>query len=92
MIKGLGKYQPLCTYLSNTKPDKNSLTLTFEDIEQILSFKLPLSAYKHNAWWANERQGHVQAKAWLQAGWKTSDTVLGKTITFIRNKENHPTN
>lgn len=90
MSKVSGKYEPLYSYLCNLIQEKKTLTLSFEDIEQILSFRLPISAYKYNAWWSNEREGHVQAKSWIHAGWNTSNIDLGKKITFIR--ENHQDN
>jgi len=76
-IKG-SKYYNLEIYLKNsTKQIEN---LSYMDLEKVLCFNLPPSAYNHRAWWANG--GHTQAKAWLNAGWKVSYVDLGKTITF----------
>jgi hypothetical protein len=47
------KYRPLGDYL--VKQNEVSVSLTFQEIEQILGFTLPLSAYNHRAWWANSR-------------------------------------
>jgi len=65
----LGKYSPLENYLKQCQG--KTLTLTYKEIEQILGDKLPMSAYKHQAWWANG--GHYYAESWLGAGWKVDE-------------------
>ncbi|WP_281883293.1 hypothetical protein [Paenibacillus sp. YYML68] len=78
------KYSPI-TDLLNRKNEHRNITLTFDEIEELLKFKLPASAYKHNSWWANEQDGnHSHARSWLSAGWKTTDVELGDKITFIK--------
>lgn len=73
-----GKYTPLKNYLTALSPSQRDVTLSFEQIERILNDKLPPSAYKYQAWWANQKKGsHVEAQAWLDAGWKV-DTVKFK--------------
>jgi len=74
----MSKYHKLEEYLRNIK--KQVLTLSYDEIESILGFKLPPSAYKHRAWWANG--GHSQANSWLNAGWEVSSIELGKSVTF----------
>lgn len=70
-----GKYTPLKNYLTALSPGQRDVTLSFEQIERILNDKLPPSAYKYQAWWANQKIGsHVEAQAWLDSGWKV-DTV-----------------
>jgi len=66
-------------YLKNCQ--KQVETLSYDKIEEILGSKLPQSAYKYRAWWDNGRS-HSQSNAWLNAGWKVSSVVLGKSITF----------
>jgi len=86
------KYAILTDYLSQ-KSDKN-ITLSFDEIEEILGFPLPKSAYYHKAWWSNSENGHSQTKAWLNAGWSTkSINLITKKITFHNNpfvKNNAP--
>lgn len=66
------------------KKDETSLTMTFNQLEEIIRNKLPDSAYIYEAWWANDKT-HSQAKAWLNAGWKTKSPQLReKRVTFIR--------
>jgi len=83
-----GKYTPLEQYLTALPSGQRDVTLSFEQIERILNDRLPPSAYKYQAWWANQKKGtHVEAQAWLDAGWKV-DTVNfnGKWVRFIRQK------
>lgn len=62
----MGRYDPLNEYLRSASRDE--FILSFSDIEKVLGFELPLSAYTYSAWWANG--GHSQAYAWLDAGYK----------------------
>lgn len=79
-----GKYSTLTDYLTR-QAEASTKTLLFTEIEDILHFKLPASAYNYSAWWANEQDGnHSHARSWLSAGWKTSDVELGRKITFIK--------
>ncbi|WP_426608633.1 DUF7662 domain-containing protein [Bradyrhizobium sp. McL0616] len=61
----------------------------------MLKRPLPASAYKFNAWWANEssrKAGHKQALAWLDAGFKAkvsepSGTSISTAVTgFARSR------
>jgi len=74
------KYHPLGDYL--VKQYEVSLSLTFQDIEQILGFPLPLSAYSHRAWWANSLS-HPQAGSWLNVGWKVSKVNMEKKTALL---------
>jgi hypothetical protein len=74
------KYRPLGEYL--VKQYKVSVLLTFQEIEQILGFILPPSAYSHRAWWANN-QSHPQAGSWLNVGWKVSKVDMGKKMALL---------
>lgn len=77
----MSRYDPLNEYLRNVSYD--NIDLSFSDIENILGFKLPSSAYKYNAWWANG--GHSQAHAWLNAGYKVERlNILEQKATFCK--------
>jgi Txe/YoeB family toxin of Txe-Axe toxin-antitoxin module len=79
------KYVPLARYLLNLAPPKRSVTLSFSQIEQILgpNETLPNSARRHRPWWANDTTGHVQASAWLSAGWRVAKvSFYNKSVTF----------
>lgn len=73
------KYELLRKYLKS----KAKITLTYAEIENILGFKLPDSAYTHKVWWSNH-PSHTQALAWLEAGWNVQHVELGESVTFIR--------
>ncbi|ADI27381.1 hypothetical protein [Geobacillus sp. C56-T3] len=72
-------YQPLGAYLE--KQGVSALTLTIDEMESILGFKLPPSARKYREWWANH-YGNSQAKGWMDYGWQVSKVELGKKVTF----------
>lgn len=75
------KYEPLTTYLNLCK--KTSIKLTYSEIEEILGFELPLSARKYKEWWGNGRSHpNSQSKAWEEAGYKTTDVILGESVVF----------
>jgi len=60
--------------------------MTFLEIERILGFALPESAYIHSAWWANG--GHSQAYAWLNAGYKVKQAKpLEKSVQLYRSAD-----
>lgn len=76
-----GKYEPLKNYLTKLKQD--SIRLRFSEIEKILGFNLPRSAYDYSAWWANG--GHAQAEAWKSAGYKVGSLDLnGGSVVFVK--------
>jgi hypothetical protein len=62
----MSKYDPLRDYL--LKQHLRELVLSFREIELILAFNLPASAYRPQ-WWANVEgeTTHVQREAWRDA-------------------------
>ncbi len=79
----MSKYDPLKNYLRQAP--QSALTLKFSEIEQILGFDLPHSAYKYASWWANSARGGAHMKAWRDAGWEVSNIDLsGRRVTFRR--------
>jgi hypothetical protein len=86
----VGKYSQLERHLSLLPFEQHEVTLSFVQIERILNDKLPLSAQRYRAWWSNETEGsHVQARAWLDAGWLV-DTVdfFRKQVRLVRRGRN----
>ncbi|MBC7670570.1 DUF7662 domain-containing protein [Caulobacter sp. DWR2-3-1b2] len=78
------KYGPLKHHLEGLFPAVET-RLDFADIERILGFGLPRSAYEHPAWWSNTRAGHSHAAAWLDAGWKTAALDrAARTVGFVK--------
>lgn len=70
------KYYPLECFLKNS--NRETVTLSFKEIEAILETTLPQSAHSHKQpWWANDIT-HSQAKAWLNAGYRTTQVVFNE--------------
>jgi hypothetical protein len=81
-----GKYSPLENYLRDLPESQREVTLRFEQIERVLKFKLPASAYEDERWWLREKEGnHVSARAWSNAGWKIESVdVREKRVKLVR--------
>jgi len=81
-----GKYTPFEIYLRELSESTHEITLTFEQIENILDFKLPSSAYEDQRWWMREKEGnHINKRAWANAGWKiVSLDVSANWVKFVR--------
>jgi hypothetical protein len=81
----MGKYEPLGRFLKSL--DRPRWRASFAEIEAILSFKLPDSAFKYPAWWSNDATGHSHARAWLDAGWRTAEVdVTARKVTLVRSE------
>ena len=76
----MGKYDPLFRYLKQSSKFQN--ILTYVEIENILSAKLPASAYKYKEWWDNN--SHVQSKSWREAGYTVETVCLGDKVIFVK--------
>lgn len=78
----MAKYEALGEQLR--KNTGGSVQLTFEEVAGFVPGGLPQSAYRHLAWWANDPH-HVQAAAWLKAGWRSENANLAaRSVTFTR--------
>lgn len=78
------KYEPLRRHLEGMF-QHGEVRLSFAEIERILGFPLPRSAYDAQPWWSNTRAGHSQAAAWLDAGWKTAELDLAeRRVSFVK--------
>ena len=79
-----GKYTPLENYLLALPKNKREVTLSFEQIEGILKFKLPASAYEDERWWLREKEGnHVHLRTWTHAGWKVESVEVDKKLARL---------
>jgi len=83
-----GKYTPLEDYLRTLPSKRREVRLSFDQIEKILKFKLPASAYEDQRWWEHETEGnHVNQRAWANAGWKVESVdVTEKRVKLVRAK------
>ena len=76
-----GKYGRLSEHLRALQ--ETVWRASFAEIEEVLGLDLPASARSHAAWWSNG--GHSHARAWLDAGFKTSELDLSRqTVVFRR--------
>lgn len=69
ILTGMATYSPLAELLQRRSGP--SVELSFATIAEAVG-GLPDSARRHRAWWAND-PSHVQARAWLDAGWQVND-------------------
>ncbi|GEM_PF-2397483 len=79
----MGKYAPLTRFLRQQQPSR--ITLRFAELEEILGFSLPESAFKYPSWWNNSALKQSQVKGWRDAGWEVREADLrGRKVTFVR--------
>lgn len=78
----MSKYAPVADLLRRSR---SRVTVTFAELDDLVG-GLPESARHHRGWWGNEASGgHVQARAWLEAGWRVeSVTLTGGRVTFVQ--------
>lgn len=71
----MGKYDPLRRFLENAASNTSQMTLSFQQIEQILDDALPYTARHQRGWWANEVRSGTgpQTPSWLDAGWEVDE-------------------
>lgn len=82
----MSKYDPLRQHLAAVPDDR--WRARFQEIEGILGFWLPHSAYTYPAWWSNDATGHSHSLAWLEAGWKTEQVDLqNQQVTFRKDAD-----
>lgn len=85
----MSKYAPLTAALNRQK--NTQWQVSFSDIESIIGARLPDSAYRYRAWWSNNPTNSVMTKAWLKAGWVSSDVdMAGRTLTFRKSAQTPP--
>ncbi len=70
----MSSYDKLSEFLS--KQVIPSQRMTFREVEKIFGFSLPNSAYKYQAWWANNPIPNRHSYAWLSVGWEIGELDL----------------
>jgi hypothetical protein len=79
----MSKYSALGDYLK--RQGRERVPMTFAEIEKITGEKLPASARKYRPWWGNDDSNHVQAKAWLDAGFESEQVdMTSRKLVFRR--------
>jgi hypothetical protein len=77
------KYLPLEAFLSGQT--ELEVSMSFDDIEQVIGAPLPPAAFKHRAWWSNNPSNSVITHAWLNAGYKTERVDMdSRKLVFRR--------
>lgn len=81
----MGKYTPLGDYLRSLPADTERVTLSFDQIEDIIGSPLPESMHRVPQTWANVRNANTSEDGWLSAGWRaTSPDFRRGEISFVR--------
>src|SRR6266702_6651436 len=84
----MSKYTPLADYLQKESGKrKSSVEVSFRELERVLGFKLPNSAYRQRAWWSNNVHNNVMTRVWKSAGFVTEDVDMAKEKVVFRNKQ-----
>ena len=82
----MSKYSALRDFLLST--GKDVVVLSFNEIAEIIGSELPLSAFKHRAWWANDRYHTHARNGWLAAGYIVSHVDFDKQkVVFVKARE-----
>ncbi|MDD9798062.1 MAG: hypothetical protein OXT03_02985 [Alphaproteobacteria bacterium] len=75
----MGKYDVFEEYLNRP------ISMSFREIERVLGFSLPPSAYTHREWWSNNPSNNTLTKAWLNAGYRTEQVDMkAQKLVFRR--------
>ena len=80
----MGKFSPLTRYLQ--QKGSNVITLSFSDIERIISEKLYPSARKYHAYWHLSKT-HMLPQAVDEAGYYVEEVMLKDEIVTLRKKQ-----
>jgi hypothetical protein len=79
----MSKYAPIGEFLA--AQDVDNISLNFKQIEDILGFKLPPSAYQHRAWWSNNTTNNVMTAVWTAAGFEATGVDMEThSVVFCR--------
>lgn len=87
MPKG-DKFIALTAYLE--KCGKDEIKMSFSEIERIIGFRLPDSAYAYPAQWSNSESDSL-AFGWLNAGYLTQNVnIPERTVVFVKEGADTP--
>ena len=77
------KYIPLATFFQHASAEE--LTLTYNEIENILGQQLPNAAYLNASWWQKRKAPFSHFEAWSASGYFVKKVRIGSDITFSCN-------
>lgn len=78
------KYLSLSRYFMNA--DNETITLTFEEIENIMGQQLPNAAYLNKSWWKKTKPPAKHFHAWMNAGYFVKEVDNGRRVTFVKSE------
>ncbi|GAB3271943.1 DUF262 domain-containing protein [Kineosporia babensis] len=82
VVQHTGRYRALWDWLQRQHLDL--VTVSFEDVEEVLNFKLPASARNYPAFWIGREGGGIRG-AIADAGWRAAGVnVVDEHVTFVR--------
>jgi hypothetical protein len=79
------RYAPLAAFLTALPPETTMVTVTLEEIEQMIGRPLPRAAATRT-WW-QIRHDRERLRPWVVAGWRVVHTamrIVPPTVTFVR--------
>jgi hypothetical protein len=86
-VANVGKYQALADWLHVQTAD--TLPMTFEEVEDILGFQLPMTARTNSPYWHNPTT--ALGRAVVAAGYKSTGVLLAdEKVTFARTARTNP--
>jgi hypothetical protein len=86
--QGGSRYAPLSVYLRKQPKGQERVELSFAQVEEIIQGALPAAALQHRSWWDNDAQRHVQARDWLDAGWRVAAVNFSEErVSFARARD-----
>lgn len=80
------KYIRLAAFLASQPASVERLTLSLEEIEDVVGEKLPGNA-RFPSWWRNDDR-RMHSRAWLTAGWEVGEMNGGsEEVEFVRQRD-----
>ena len=80
------EYVSLYTYLEHRYA--SIVVLTFDQMEALLGFALPASAWTERDWWTGAAvRTHRHSAAWMGAGRTATPNLSARTVTFERSPD-----
>jgi len=83
-----GGYRHFKEFLSNLPAEQRQLSLSFQDIEEIIRKKLPAISLVDRPWWANTKSS-PQGTSWTAAGWQVEQVFLKAQIIIFRRRSDN---
>lgn len=74
------KYIPLAQFFETCT--QTTLTLTYDELQNIMGHELPNAAYLNLSWWKKTKAPSTHFFAWTNSNYKVIHVTLGHSITF----------